>query len=145
MKCKITLQVLSDRDKKAKYDLYGPNLRPDGASRYRWNDSDDDSSEDDYSEDEDHYRSFFDMFFGGFYFHFSSHSPPNPGHSRCYSTRYDRQYSSDFETKEKKKRETNVKSTFTTKGSRDDDYDIDMVLKKLGETEVNSSKKKSKK
>ena len=48
-------------------------------------------------------------------------------------------------TKEKMERERNVKSTFTTKGSRDDDYDIDMVLKSLGETKVNGAKKKSKK
>jgi len=38
-----------------------------------------------------------------------------------------------------------VKSVFTTKGSREDEYDIDMVLKKLGETKVNPSKKKSQK
>ena len=49
------------------------------------------------------------------------------------------------ETKDKKERKRNVKSVFTTKGSRDDDYDIDMVLRKLGETTVNSSKKKSEK
>jgi len=63
-----------------------------------------------------------------------------------YSARYQQQSSnSDFLTKEKMERERNVKSTFTTKGSRDDDYDIDMVLKSLGETKVNGAKKKSKK
>ena len=140
---KIQFQVLSDPDKKEKYDMYGPNLRPDG------------DSDDDYSEDEEHYMSFFEIFMRarGFPFQFySHHHTPNPGqrgtrtgYSSSYSTHYERQYTSDFETKEKKKRETNVKSTFTTKGNRDDDYDIDMVLKKLGETEINSSKKKCKK
>ena len=138
---KIQFQVLSDPDKKEKYDLYGPNLRPD-------------DSDDDYSEDEEHYMSFFEIFMRHFHF-YSHHHTPNPGqwnrsgstagYSSSYSTHYERQYTSDFETKEKKKRETNVKSTFTTKGNRDDDYDIDMVLKKLGETEINSSKKKCKK
>ena len=68
------------------------------------------------------------------------------GYSQAYSSKYEKpSYTSDFETKDKEKRQRNVKSVFTTKGSREDDYDIDMVLKKLGETKVNSSKKKSQK
>jgi len=68
------------------------------------------------------------------------------GYSQTYSSKYQKQsHTSDFETKDKKERKRNVKSVFTTKGSRDDDYDIDMVLRKLGETTVNSSKKKSEK
>ena len=68
------------------------------------------------------------------------------GYSQSYSSKYEKpSYTSDFETKDKEKRQRNVKSVFTTKGSREDDYDIDMVLIKLGETKVNSSKKKSQK
>jgi DnaJ family protein B protein 12 len=69
------------------------------------------------------------------------------GYSQAYSSKYEKpsSYTSDFETKDKGKRQRNVKSVFTTKGSRDDDYDIDMVLRKLGETKVNASKKKSQK
>lgn len=68
------------------------------------------------------------------------------GYSQAYSSKYEKpSYTSDFETKDKEKRQRNVKSVFTTKGSREDDYDIDMVLRKLGETKVNSSKKKSQK
>ena len=36
--------------------------------------------------------------------------------------------------KKKKKKEPNVESTYITKGSRDDKFDIDKVLKHLGET-----------
>ena len=36
--------------------------------------------------------------------------------------------------KKKKKKERNVESTYITKGSRDDKFDIEKVLKHLGET-----------
>ena len=36
--------------------------------------------------------------------------------------------------KKKKKKERNVEATYITKGSRDDKFDIDKVLKHLGET-----------
>ena len=36
--------------------------------------------------------------------------------------------------KKKKKKEPNVESTYITKGSRDDKFDIEKVLKHLGET-----------
>lgn len=68
------------------------------------------------------------------------------GYSQSYSSKYQKPpYTTTYKSKDKEQRERNVKSVFTTKGSREDDYDIDMVLKELGETTVNPSKKKSQK
>lgn len=169
-------EVLSNPDKRRKYDSYGPDLGPSRRDYYE--DSDTESDDCDYVTLEEIFRRLFGR--RGNSFHFGSHCdnhdgwwyPPgySSGYSRSYSSRYQSQsenysqrrssegysqaysskyekpsYTSDFETKDKGKRQRNVKSVFTTKGSRDDDYDIDMVLRKLGETKVNASKKKSRK
>ena len=127
--------------------------------------------EDYFDDDDDFHQQIFEQLFGRFFFSFgnsgffrsggsdgcpcgdcygsrSRNSRPNAQYKSQsnYSARYQQQSSnSDFLSKEKMERERNVKSTFTTKGSRDDDYDIDAVLKSLGETKVNGAKKKSKK
>lgn len=156
-------EVLSKPEKRENYDLYGPNLRPD-------DDSDTDSDDDYFA-----FSLFEFLFGRRGYRHegwWCPHGYPQrepEGYSQNYSSRYQRQsYTSDarrsseghsqaysakyqkpstttYKSKDKKERERNVKSVFTTKGSREDDYDIDMVLKKLGETTVNPSKKKSQK
>jgi DnaJ-class molecular chaperone len=159
-------EVLSNPEKREKYDLYGPDR---GASHR--------NSDDEYFNEtlEDIFQRLFER--RGSPFHFGcphegwwwfpgytsgysqsyssryqgqsegySQRRSSDGYSQTYSSKYQKQsHTSDFETKDKKERKRNVKSVFTTKGSRDDDYDIDMVLRKLGETTVNSSKKKSEK
>ena len=130
--------------------------------RRQFDDSDEEYEDEDY-DDEDFRQHIFEHIFGRYFFFGnpgffrsggggcscgecsgSGNPRPNAQYNSNYSSRYQQQSSnSDFLTKEK--RERNVKSTFTTKGSRDDDYDIDMVLKSLGETKVNGAKKKSKK
>lgn len=151
-------QVLSKQEKRRNNDDY--------ESDDEYEDVDDD---DDYDDDFIH-QHIFEQIFGRYFFsNFGSSGffrsgggggcscgdcrPPHRGSGNSrpnsqsnYSARYQQQSSnSDFLSKEKMERERNVKSTFTTKGSRDDDYDIDMVLKSLGETKVNGAKKKSKK
>ena len=149
-------QVLSKPEKRRKFDAH--------ESDDEWEDVYDDDDDDD-----DFRQHIFEHIFGGYFFSFgnsgffrsggfdgctcgecygSRNSRPNSQYKSQsnYSARYQQQSSnSDFLTKEKMERERNVKSTFTTKGSRDDDYDIDMVLKSLGETKVNGAKKKNKK
>ena len=151
-------QVLSKPEKRRKFDAH--------ESDDEWEDVYDDDDDDD-----DFRQHIFEHIFGSYFFSFgnsgffrsggfdgctcgecygsrSRNSRPNSQYKSQsnYSARYQQQSSnSDFLTKEKMERERNVKSTFTTKGSRDDDYDIDMVLKSLGETKVNGAKKKNKK
>ena len=148
--------------------------KPEKRRQFDAHESEDDWEDvydDDDDDDEDFRQHIFEHIFGSYFFSFgnsgffrgggsdgcpcgdchgsrSRNSRPNPQYKSQsnYSARYQQQSSdSDFLTKEKMEKERNVKSTFTTKGSRDDDYDIDMVLKSLGETKVNGAKKKSKK
>jgi len=164
-------EVLSKPENREDYDLYGPDLgRSDRRNRYHDYDDSDTDSDGDFAFD-----FFEFIFGRRGYDHGGWWRPPGyaqrepEGYSQNYSSRYQRQsYTSDarrsseghsqaysakyqkpstttYKSKDKKERERNVKSVFTTKGSREDDYDIDMVLKKLGETTVNPSKKKSQK
>jgi len=152
------MEVLSKPEKRGRFDAH--------ESEDEWEDVYDDDDDDD-----DFRQHIFEHIFGSYFFSFgnsgffrsggsdgcpcgdcygsrSRNSRPNAQYKSQsnYSARYQQQSSnSDFLSKEKMERERNVKSTFTTKGSRDDDYDIDMVLKNLGETKVNGAKKKSKK
>jgi len=162
-------EVLSKPEKRENYDLYGPDRGASRRSRYNTYDDSDTDSDEYFNET---LEDILQRLFGrrGSPFHFGCHHegwwwPPgytssryqrqsegysqrrsSDGYSQTYSSKYQKQsHTSDFETKDKKERKRNVKSVFTTKGSRDDDYDIDMVLRKLGETTVNSSKKKSEK
>jgi len=160
-------KVLSNPESREDYDLYGPDLRPGRRDRYDDYDDSDTESDGDYCS--------FDEFFFEFLFRrrwcppgYAQREPE--GYSQNYSSRYQRQsytsdagrssggysqnysskyekppYTTTYKSKDKQERERNVKSVFTTKGSREDEYDIDMVLKKLGETTVKPSKKKSQK
>ena len=147
--------------------------KPEKRGRFDAHESEDEWEDvyDDDDDDDDFRQHIFEHIFGSYFFSFgnsgffrsggsdgcpcgdcygsrSRNSRPNAQYKSQsnYSARYQQQSSnSDFLSKEKMERERNVKSTFTTKGSRDDDYDIDMVLKNLGETKVNGAKKKSKK
>jgi len=164
-------EVLSKPESREDYDLYGPDLgRSDRRNRYHDEDDSDTDSDGEY-----YAFNLFEFLFGRRHYHEGWWWPPGyaqrepEGYSQNYSSRYQSQsYTSDarrssegyseaysskyqkpstttYKSKDKKERERNVKSVFTTKGSREDDYDIDMVLKKLGETTVNPSKKKSQK
>ena len=155
-------QVLSKPEKRRNFDAH--------ESDDEWDDVYDDDDDDDHDFRQHIFEHIFGSFFsfgnsgffrsGGFdgcncRLHLngecsgsrSRNSRPNSQYKSQsnYSARYQQSSNSDSLTKEKMERERNVKSTFTTKGSRDDDYDIDMVLKSLGETKVNSAKKKNKK
>jgi len=138
------MEVLSKPEKRGRFDAH--------ESEDEW--------EDVYDDDEDFRQHIFEHIFGSYFFSFGNSGFFRSGGSGgcpcgdCYGSRsrnsrpnpqYKSQSNSDYLSKEKMERERNVKSTFTTKGSRDDDYDIDMVLKNLGETKVNGAKKKSKK
>ena len=136
--------------------------KPEKRGRFDAHESEDEWEDvyDDDDDDEDFRQHIFEHIFGSYFFSFGNSGFFRSGGSDgcpcgdCYGSRsrnsrpnpqYKSQSNSDYLSKEKMERERNVKSTFTTKGSRDDDYDIDMVLKNLGETKVNGAKKKSKK
>jgi len=165
-------EVLSKPDKRRDFDLNGPDNGNIRRKRYDPDFSDTDSDEE-YMSFNEIFERFFggsgcgpfcDCREDGYWWSrgFSSGSGysskyqsqsygysqrfSSESYSQSYSSKYEKPpYTSEFETKDKDKRQKNVKSVFTTKGSREDDYDIDMVLRNLGETNVNPSKKKSQK
>jgi len=145
------MEVLSKPEKRRQFDAHESD------------DEYEDVYDDDDDDDDDFRQHIFEHIFGSFFSFGNSGFFRSGGFDGCtcgechgsgsgnsrHNTQYKSQsnYSARYQQQpsNSEKRERNVKSTFTTKGSRDDDYDIDMVLKSLGETKVNGAKKKSKK